>query len=214
MLRLNSVKSSLRNEIIAQLKDQNLKKERKNVLEMVLNAIGGLYGLGIYIYPNIIELLQINGFKGSSLFCDTLSNIMEKIRNELKDHVEWISNRTFKKGNVKDKNIIFCYLLFTYREHFINYLHDYLLENKQNEKNKIKNLICHLQKIINDAQNNYKKNALPSNKISIQIENDQNSKNPIMENRIIINNQVVFDFKKLSKELDEFSSFDNFFMSF
>lgn len=209
MLTPNSVKSSFRDEIIAQLGDQNLKKERKYILKMVLNAVNSLYGIGIYIYPNIIEFFQINGFKASSLLCDAISNITDKIRNELKGHVEWISNRTLKKGNMNDKNIILCYLLFTYREHFINYLHDYLLENKQNQ-NKIENLVHNLQKIINDAQNNHKNNVLLSNKLkNNKNKNVQNSNHQNIRKKVVISIQDLFDDKFLSHESEEFSYFDN-----
>lgn len=211
MSSLNSFKSSFRNEIITQLRDQNLKKERKYILEMVLIAVNNLYWLGISIYPNIIELFQINGFKGSSFLCDIISNITDKIRSELKGHVEWINHRTLKKGNIKDKNIIICFLLFTYREHFINYLKDYLLSNKQNQKEKIGNLISNLQKIIDDGRNNYKKNVMPSiNLKKLAFENELSSKKQIIQKRII-DNQNVPDDKHFLKELDEFSDFDNDF---
>lgn len=65
-----------------------------------------------------------------------------------------------RKGNNMDKNIIICFLLFTYRDNFIEYLQDFLLKNNQNKEEKIKNLALGRQRILNDA---------PSNKKGIQL---------------------------------------------
>lgn len=149
----NSFKPSLRNEMLTELQDENINKDRKYILKMLLNAIDGLYWLGIYIYPNIIELFQMNGFKSSSLLYDTIYNIKDKIKKELKGDVEWINHRALKKGNKKDKNIIFCFLLYNYREIFLKYLQDYL-KDQQNEEEKIRNLMLNLQRIIDDVPKN------------------------------------------------------------
>ena len=146
----DQLRTSYRNEIIQQLADQNIKRERKYILKMILTAVDGLYCNGIYIYPNIIELFQINGLKSSNIYSAVFFNILEKINDELKGNVKWINHRSLKKGNNNDKNIIICFLLFTYREHFIKYLQDFLTKNKQCSEEKIKNLALSLQKVIDD----------------------------------------------------------------
>lgn len=151
---MNPLKISYRNEIITQLGDKNIKKERKYILKMILKAVDGLYLNGIYIYPNLIELFQIHGLKSSNLYHDIILHIIKKVENELNDNIKWINHRNLKKGNNMDKNIIMCFLLFTYREHFIEYLEDFFVKNKQSSEDKAKNLASNLQRIINDAPHN------------------------------------------------------------
>lgn len=183
----NPLRTSYRNEIIAQLEDQNIKVERKYILKMLLNAIERLYCIGIYIYPNIIELFQINGLKSSNLFSNIIFYITEKVNNELKGNVKWINHRSLKKGNTMDKNIILCFLLFTYREHFIEYLQDFFIKNKQGSEEKIKNLSLCLQRIINDAPFNNDKDIqitiVPKN-ITESLINSKNQKKVIDREKI------------------------------
>ena len=75
----NLSKLSCRNDILAQLQDPNNNKERVNVLKMLYRAVESLYSNGFYIYPNVINLFRINGFKKSSLFVDMIFNVIENI---------------------------------------------------------------------------------------------------------------------------------------
>lgn len=181
---LNSLKLSYRNDLIIEINDKNTKKERKHILKMLLSAVNGLYLLGINMYPNVIELFQVNGFRGSSLYYDAIFSIAQKIKCELKGNVEWINQRALKKGSTKDKNIIFCFLLYTYREKFIEYLQNYLSDT-QKEEEKINNLISSLKKII-CTSNSIVPLPTDSNKKTIETEHNSSEQNIIkIENEII-----------------------------
>lgn len=138
---------SYRNELLKQLRDPSLKKERKYIIRMLLIAVQGLYLHGIYIFPNIIEQFKINGYKRTSLYFEAIINIADIISKKQQGNVEWIGRRTLKKSNTEEKNIIICFLLFNYRESFINYLNEFLLNNNK-DKGDTKNLISNLQRIL------------------------------------------------------------------
>lgn len=169
----DSFKSFYKNEINAQLEDKNTTRERKYILKMLLIAAETLYWNGIYVHPNIIELFYINGYKSSAFYFNATCYILNKIKTELNGDINWINYRAYKKGSNKDKNIILCCLLFTYRDYFINFLQDYLIENKLGKEENIRNLISNLQKIINDAQinNNNKNNKMVQVKSGMLCEN-------------------------------------------
>lgn len=160
----NLPKLSYRNEIISQLQDPNKNKERKNELEMLHFAAERLYSNGIYIYPNVIELFKINGFKRSSLFIDVIFNITENISKEKNCDLKWLNHRSLRKSSIKDKNIIICFLLFLYHESFIKYLKDFLSKHEPNEE-KIKSLISSLKHVVKNVPKNDSKNIPPLKKI-------------------------------------------------
>lgn len=181
---LNSFKISYLNELINELNDQKTKNERKTILRMLLFAVNGLYMLGINMYPNVIELFRINSFRRSSLYYDAIFSIAQKIKHELRGNVEWINQRGLKKGSIKDKNIIFCFLLYTYREKFIGYLQNFLSDT-QNDEEKINNLISNLEKII-CTPNCIAPLPIKSNKKTIETKQDSSDQNIIkIENEII-----------------------------
>ena len=148
-----SLRLRVYDDILEQLKNQKLSKDRRYMLIILLRAVKCLYSIGIYTFPEIIKTFQRNHFNRSEFFSNVILVITEKIRKELKCDVKWIKCRAVKKGNNEDKKIIICFLLFTYREYFIKYLHDYLLENNHNKED-IQNLISDLQKFIDDAPQN------------------------------------------------------------
>lgn len=153
MCSINFHKSTYHKEIQEQLKNPHTNDEKKYILKMLIIAIEGLYSYGINIYPNIMELFSKNGFKRSSLYIDAISNITKKITNDFNIDFKWINSRTFKKSNNREKNIIFCYLLFFYNEHFIKYLKEFLLQNQSNEDD-VNNLLTKLQGLIEINQIN------------------------------------------------------------
>lgn len=209
MSRTNSIKSLFRNEIIAQLEDKNLKNDRKYILEMLLIAVNGLYELGIYIFPNIIELFQINGFKSSSLYINVILYITEKITYELNGNLKWINNRALKKGNKNDKNIIICFLLFAYRDNFIKFLQDYLTKSNQSNE-KIKNLILNLQKIVGiPPENNSDKYIIPKCQDQVLDSEivDITSLEKCFPDNFGENNEYTYDFKE-NNEFTEIEIYD------
>lgn len=193
-------KLSYRNQIVAQLQSPGQNKERNSVLKMLYFAVEKLHSNGVYIYPNIMEILKRNGFKSSALYIDAILYIIENISKEFKCNFSWINHRSFRKSNINDKNIILCFFLFTYRESFIKYLHDFLLQKEPN-KEKIKNLILSLQRMIGNMPeiNNDKKNIIP--KMSLKepsknkSEKDNEPKNPKLKNQI-------FDFETDNEDVD------------
>ena len=178
---------------------------------MILNAVNGLHCQNIYIFPNIIELFQINGFKSSSLYYDAICKISNEVHKELKENIEWINHRALKKGNKSDKNIIICFLLFTYREHFIKYLEEFLLEKKENDEEQVRNLILNLQKILSEVpQSNNNQINLPakaSDDDNTTIE-EQNIKEIKDENEIAATSSINDgDTNMIQKEqINDFSS--------
>lgn len=163
---IGSIKSSFLKDIKAQIKDKKINDDRKYILKMLLKAVKSLYYHNIYIFPNIIELFQIHGFKGSTLYYDAICKISQKIQHELKGRVEWINHRALKKGKKNDKNIIICCLLFSYREYFLKYLEEFLSENKENDEVKIRNLISKLRRILSETSQNNNKHINLSTTVS------------------------------------------------
>lgn len=156
----NLPRLSYRNDVVAQLKEPNKNKERSNVLKMLYYAVESLYSNGVYIYPNVIELFRINGFKKASLYNDAIFDITNNISKDIKCNLEWINHRSFRKSSAKDKNIIMCYLLFIYHESFIKYLHDFLSKQEPNEE-KIKCLISSLIRTVTNVSKYDNKNNQP-----------------------------------------------------
>lgn len=171
--------SSYHKELLQQLQNPNASDDKKYISKMLINAIEGLYSNGIYIYPNIIELFSMNGFKTSQLYSNAIINISNKLVKELNADLRWISSRTFKKANNREKNIIICYLLFIYHEHFIQYLKEFLLQSGSNEGN-VNNLVSKLQGIVklNPNKNNSDTKILNENKKTLK-KQEQEQERPI-----------------------------------
>ena len=202
-------KLSYRNEIIAELQNPRQNKERISVLKMLFPAVESLYSSGIYIFPNVIELFKINGFKKASLYNDAIFNIVSNISEEKKCNLKWITPRTFKKSNAKDKNIILCFFLFIFHETFIKYLNDFLLKNEP-KKDKIGNLISILKRTVDNARNN--KSIQPSiESIKNKSENEQNPKVEKIENVVI--DDLNFGFEANITDDDQFFINDDISMN-
>ena len=136
MSKSNLSKSFYHKETIEQLQSPNVNDDKKYILRMLNNAFENLHMHGINIYPNVIEQYFRNGFKRQAFYVDIISNIKKRIIDITNDNIHWVNIRSFKKANNREKNIIICFFLFIYHEHFIKYLQEFLIQNcKSNEKN-------------------------------------------------------------------------------
>ena len=192
-------KLSLRNDILAQLQDPNNNKERVNVLKMLYRAVESLYSNGFYIYPNVINLFRINGFKKSSLFVDMIFNVIENISKEIICDLKWINHRSLRKSSNKDKNIVICFLLFLYHDAFIKYLEDFLSRQEPNGE-KIKSLISSLKRAVMNVPRN-------NNKITQPLTNYNKNKSTIAKKQpkvqTIIKRPNPKQQKSVDKEIDD-----------
>lgn len=119
-------KSSYHLEILEQLRKPNISDDKKYIMKMLSTAVEDLYSHGINIYPNIIELFFINGFKRQTIYVDLVLDLKKHILEETKDNIHWVNNRSFRKSNNREKNIILCYFLFIYHDYFLKYLQEFL----------------------------------------------------------------------------------------
>ena len=168
------------NNLIAQSGTKNYKKDRKYMARILSTAVKHLYSIGVYTFPEIIKIFQMNHFNGSKFFSNVILAIKKRIKKELQlqSDVEWIKKRAVTKGNNEDKKIILCFLLYTYQDYFITYLQDYLLENAHNNEEDINNLILALEKLIKEAQiniHNFQPINLNQNTQEKNVETDQNN---------------------------------------
>lgn len=205
-------KLSYRNDVISQLHEPSTSLERGKVLKMLYFAVESLYSNGIYIYPNVIELFRINGFKKTPLYNDAVFYVTENISKEIKCNLKWINRRSFRKSNSNDKNIVICYLLFLYHKYFIKYLQDFLSKKEPN-KEKIARLISSLEHAVENVPKkdnqivqpliNYNK-GIPK---KVQKPKDiKTEKNNVHDNFFFVNDQDIKDIP----DYDLFSPNDNF----
>lgn len=208
MKRFYLRKSLYHIEVIEQLRNPNLKNERRQISKMLFFALESLYFNGINIYPNIIEQFNRNGFRKSSLYVDLISNITGKITKNTNGNVKWIHVRTIKKASNRDKNIILCFLLYIYHNLFIQYLQEFLLQIKSNEKN-VSCLISKLQEIYEKTGNksvNQQSNLLEDKKMLKEQEIEKTQDN--QEKEIFdINHFINNDFLESDSILDFESDF-------